>query len=182
MRTTRSESESARRLGSRTSWSEPRQRSIASKADSCGIQRVFAWCHRGMAPGTHSIETPRGRRLCHLLPLTATRCQDGLAPRVGWFRIVVFSDNIRFSQKGDVKSDVGLRWQGLAGRGKWVLSRSAAITSPSAPTSSSGCSRCPPIRGLHSGRNSTRFRISAAVITEAINAKSWTAPPTVTRS
>ena len=72
MRTTRSKSESARRLGSRTSWSEPRQRSIASKADSCGIQRVFAWCHRGMAHGTHHIETPRGRRFCHLLPHRAT--------------------------------------------------------------------------------------------------------------
>jgi hypothetical protein len=29
--------------------------------------------------------------------------------------MLVLPDNIRILQKGDVKSDVGLRWQGLAG-------------------------------------------------------------------
>jgi len=36
--------------------------------------------------------------------------------------------------------------------------------------------------GIHSGRNSTRFRISACVMTDAMRASSRTAPPTVTRS
>lgn len=44
--------------------------------------------------------------------------------------MLVFTEDIRFLQKGDVKSDVGQTWQGLAGRGKSGSSRSFAITSP----------------------------------------------------
>ncbi len=46
-------------------------------------------------------------------------------------------------------------------------------------------SKAPPVMwagGIHSGRNSTRFRISACVMTDAMRARSRTAPPTVTRS
>ena len=35
--------------------------------------------------------------------------------------MLVLPDNIRILPKSDVKSDVGLRWQGLAGRGKRTL-------------------------------------------------------------
>ena len=42
----------------------------------------------------------------------------------------IFTEAIRFSQNGDVKSDVGQRWQGLAGRGKRGIEPSLAITSP----------------------------------------------------
>ena len=52
------------------------------------------------------------------------------APRVGRFRSVVLPDIIGILQKSDAKSDVGQRWQGLAGRGKSGSSRSLAITSP----------------------------------------------------
>ncbi len=39
---------------------------------------------------THSIETLRGRRFCHLLPLTATQDMSGVAPRVGFVITAVF--------------------------------------------------------------------------------------------
>jgi hypothetical protein len=60
-----------------------------------------------------AVRAPRGRGLCHLLPLTATRCQSGLAPRVGWFRNPVFTEDMRFSRKDEVKSDVAVWRQGL---------------------------------------------------------------------
>ena len=45
--------------------------------------------------------------------------------------MLVLPDNIRILQKGDVKSDVGQRWQGLAGRGKRGLSRRWRLRHPS---------------------------------------------------
>jgi hypothetical protein len=44
--------------------------------------------------------------------------------------MLVLPGSIGILPKSDVKSDVGLRWQGLAGRGKSGSSRSIAITSP----------------------------------------------------
>jgi hypothetical protein len=51
--------------------------------------------------------------------------------------MLVLPDNIRILQKGDVKSDVGLRWQGLAGRGKRTLpNRDGGYVTPSPNPSS----------------------------------------------
>ena len=44
--------------------------------------------------------------------------------------MLFFSGSLGILPKSDVKSDVGLRWQGLAGRGKSGSSRSIAIPSP----------------------------------------------------
>ena len=44
--------------------------------------------------------------------------------------MLVLPDNIRILQKGDVKSDVGLRWQGLAGRREEHCRTGMAVTSP----------------------------------------------------
>ena len=64
---------------------------------------------------------------CGLLRPPSKRAK---APRVGGFRMLIFTEDIRFSQKGDVKSDVGLRWQGLAGRGKGRCRTGMVVTSP----------------------------------------------------
>jgi len=44
--------------------------------------------------------------------------------------MLILLDKIRILRKGDVKSDVGRRWQGLAGRGKGRCRTGMAVTSP----------------------------------------------------
>ena len=55
---------------------------------------------------------------CGFVP---SRAKGAKAPRVEWFQVSVLPDRIVSSPKSDVQSDVGQRWQGLAGRGKWTL-------------------------------------------------------------
>ena len=58
-----------------------------------------------------TCDTPR-------LRASAATFKESKAPRVGWFRMLVLPGSIGILPKSDVKIDVGLRWQGLAGRGK----------------------------------------------------------------
>jgi len=70
---------------------------LPSRPTSGSSTRKWLW----KSPNHQPPETSRGRRFCHLLPLTATPCQSGLAPRVG-------SRTLAFS-RGEMGDGVGRR-------------------------------------------------------------------------
>ena len=54
---------------------------IHVRGSGCGAGRRRT---TGQSSCRSPSETTRGRRFCHLLPLTATPCRNGVAPRVGF--------------------------------------------------------------------------------------------------